>query len=98
MGPVNVNDMCALPRKAAARFIGVSDRRFAELTKSADFPRAVELGGPRSCRWLRNELEAYVASRPRRVVASEPAPLAAARAAKAAGRKPAPPPFNGAAA
>src|SRR4051794_40006083 len=65
---MSANDPYVLARKPAARFMGVSDRRFAELTKCNDFPRALQLGGPRSCRWLRSELEAYVCGRPRRTV------------------------------
>jgi predicted DNA-binding transcriptional regulator AlpA len=86
---------CSLARKPAARFIGVSDRRFAELLATdPDFPKAVELGGPRSSRWIRSELLEYVASRPR-VQRQEPPALAAARAAKVAGLPPAPGPFDG---
>lgn len=85
----------SLPRAAAAAYLGVSLRAFAELLKDSDFPKAIALGGPRSSRWLRPELDQYLATRPRRAVDDEPASLKAARLAKAAGRPVVPAPFGG---
>lgn len=89
----------SLPRAAAAAYLGISARAFARaLAEDPDFPRAIALGGPRSSRWLRPELDQYLLSRPRRAVADEPKQLKAARQAKAAGRPVAHAPFNGASA
>lgn len=85
----------SLNASESAKHIGISLRSFRKLVADdPTFPAAVCLGGPRSSRWIRTELEAYVASRPR-VHREEPPQLAAARAAKAAGRQIAPAPFNG---
>lgn len=86
-----------LARQAVCKHIPVSERGLADLiANDPTFPKPVMLGGPRSSRWIRTEIEAWIASRPRRVAGDEPSQLTAARAAKAAGRTPAPAPFDGA--
>jgi predicted DNA-binding transcriptional regulator AlpA len=78
----------------AQHVYNVSVRRLRDMSKDPRFPKAIVLG-PRTLRYARAEHEAYIASHPRQAL-DEPPQLAAARAAKAAGRTPAPAPFNGA--
>ena len=83
-----------LSAASAARLLSVSLRQFHNLRKAAGFPAPIPLG-PRSTRWVRSELQTYLVSMPRGE-AHEPAPLAAARAAQAAGRPLTPEPFGAA--
>lgn len=70
-----------LNAKQAARLLGISERRFAELRHAAWFPAAIVLG-PRALRWHRDELSAATLTcAPRAGVGAEPAHLAAAREA-----------------
>lgn len=48
----------------SAGFIGVSIRRFYELTATEGFPAARALGGPRSRRWLSTALLVWMESLP----------------------------------
>lgn len=75
----------------AAAFLGVSLRKFRDMTKDEDFPSGRALG-PRSTRWLRGELEEYAAKLPL-VKREEPPQLTAARAAREAGQPTAACPF-----
>lgn len=86
-----MSDRILLDAKAAAALLDISLRSYANLVKTPGFPAARSLG-PRSVRWLRSEIEAYAAALPA-VKRDEPPQLAAARAAKAAGRVPLPAPF-----
>lgn len=78
----------ALPRilltdVEAADAVGVSVRKFHELRKLPDWPRAVVLG-LRVLRWSRAELEAAVECLPRQAApGAEPAHLARGREARA---------------
>lgn len=75
----------------AAALLGTSLRRFRDLCKEPGFPLARSLG-PRSTRWVRAELEDYAVRLPP-AARDEPAPLAAARAARIAGQPMAHAPF-----
>lgn len=83
-----------LDAKASATFLGVSLRTFRDLIKSESFPEPRALGGPRSTRWVRSELEEYAKALPPIRQREEPAQLAAARAAKGAGLAILPAPFS----
>lgn len=63
----------------AAQLLAVSERKFHELRREADFPKARQLGA-RSLRWLRSELVQYVESLPRASLLPEPPHLKADRA------------------
>jgi predicted DNA-binding transcriptional regulator AlpA len=88
-----MSDRILIDAKSGAALLGISPRSYANLVKTPGFPAARSLG-PRSVRWLRSEIEDYAASLPA-VTRNEPPQLAAARAAKAAGRAPLPAPFVG---
>lgn len=72
----------------AAALLGVSLRKFRDLTKQDGFPAGRALG-PRSTRWSRGELEAFAACLPT-VRRDEPAHLTEARKARNEGKVPAP--------
>lgn len=82
-----------LSAAGAARLCSVSLRQFHNKRKVPGFPAPILLG-PRSARWIRSELQSYLISLPRGE-AQEPAPLSAARAARAAGKQVLPAPFGG---
>lgn len=84
----------AVDAKEGARLLSVSLRQFHNLRKIDGFP-APRLLAARSPRWLRSELEAFLVNMPRSL-SDEPAQLAAARAAKAAGQPIHPAPFGAA--
>jgi predicted DNA-binding transcriptional regulator AlpA len=68
----------------AADVLGISLRLFRDISKRPGFPAARELG-PRCHRFVLAELEAYAVALPAVMQSGEPAQLAAAREAKAAG-------------
>ena len=78
--------------QAAEEIFAFSARNFREVSKTPGFPKPIALG-PRSVRYVRAELEDYVASLPR-FQQPEPPQLSAARAAKAAGKPVLPEPFG----
>ena len=71
-----------LSENEAARVLGISARKFAELRSEPWLPAPLRLG-PRLLRWSRTELEASVAHMPRlEQTQAEPTALAKARAAR----------------
>jgi len=81
----------------SANFVGVSLRTFRDLVKREDFPKARSLG-PRSTRWHREELAAWVAVLPAAERRDEPEHLAKARKARKKRQPTAHAPFPGPAA
>lgn len=66
-----------------AALLKVSERTFHTLRRSETFPRPVEGLGPRTVRWRRADLEAWVSGLPSTEAArSEPQQLARGKAAK----------------
>ena len=78
-----------LTEPEAAGLLGVSRRTFQRMRAGdpQNFPKPIELG-PRTYRFIRSEIEAYLVSRPRVAYGEEPAQLTAARTARAAGHAP----------
>jgi predicted DNA-binding transcriptional regulator AlpA len=74
--PDTISILMAAPQ--AAQLLGVSERRFHELRRDPNFPKAVVLGA-RCVRWSRAELTAYVECLPRVTALDEPAHLRAKR-------------------
>lgn len=87
-----MTDRFLVDAKEGAALLGISLRSFRDLIKTSGFPAARSLG-PRSQRWVRSELETYALALPT-VKRDEPQQLAAARAARAAGRPVLPAPFG----
>ena len=88
-----MTDRILVDAKEGAALLGISLRTFRYLIKTAGSPAARSLG-PRCQRWVRSELEQFAAELPT-VQRDEPPQLAAARAAKEAGRPVLPAPFGG---
>ena len=88
-----MTDRFLVDAKEGAALLGISLRTFRYLIKTTGFPAARSLG-PRCQRWVRSELEHYAAELPK-VQRDEPPQLAAARAARDAGRPVLPAPFGG---
>jgi predicted DNA-binding transcriptional regulator AlpA len=65
----SVSVLLSAPR--AAQLLEISERRFHELRREANFPEAVLLGA-RCVRWHREELVAYAKALPRATLLPEP--------------------------
>jgi predicted DNA-binding transcriptional regulator AlpA len=68
----------------AARIIGISERTLHNFRKREDFPKPIVLG-PRTVRWRRQEIEAWIASLPANTeTRTEPERLCSSRHARKA--------------
>jgi predicted DNA-binding transcriptional regulator AlpA len=76
------NSPALLDARAAADYLRISERAFYTLQKRPDFPAPVVLG-PRCVRYVRERLDAFIASLPTKTEVEEPEQLKRGRERKA---------------